>query len=486
MVSLFHTCVTHVDDMAPSARNDERPHSADGCQALQTLSMYSPNKRPSPITMATSPPVTHATMKTGQALTPPLTPRIPLRRRASSADVLPLSSIGLDEAAHRKFHIMEDSEDYEEADTVGGREFSWEETRPRPPTRKYQLIGSSSSGYEAYGRGVWSVVYRAVKVSDPEILSTSLLTPPTSPISHSAPTTHVNNILAIKVPSRRDAHKILDSEARILTYLHAYPQASNYLVPFHGYDEPAHRILMDPVPLSLDSHVKAAAKTARANFSTATMFDPVIGTSQWGHLATSLIAGLEFLHSRSCIHSDIKPANILLRPSSDPYTPGTYTPLYVDFSSSAIASSGTSPEQVSALTPDYASPELLTALKSGTAFTTPASDVFALAVTLLAAVIGESPYAAARMEVTKLGMCREGKPLDFARGGDQGSRVLQNSEASKVLEGAVRDPETRWSVKEWKEEARQVLKDWMSTCTDESRDLASRRLAVSRPGNTGP
>ena len=355
---------------------------------------------------------------------------------------------------------MEDSEDFEGTEVVLGTDASWEETRPRPPTKKYQLVGSSSSGYEEYGRGVWSVVYRAIE-SNSDSPPPTLLTPPTSPISTSAPTANVKSVLAIKAPSRRDAHKILDAEARILTYLHASPHASNYLIPFHGYDEPAHRILMDPVPLSLESHVKAAAKTARANFSTATMFDPVIGTSQWAHFATGLIAGLEFLHSRSCIHGDIKPANILLRPSSDPDTANDYTPLYVDFSSSSITASGISSEQVSALTPDYTAPELLNALKSGNAFTTPASDVFALAVTLLVAAIGESPYAAARTEVMKLAMCKEGKPLDFARGGEQGCRVAKNRDVSKVLESAVRKPETRWSVEVWKEGAEKVVKEWM-------------------------
>ena len=394
-------------------------------------------------------------MKASQALTPPLTPRKPLHRRASSADALPLSSISLDEPTHRKLHIMENSEDIQE------KELSWEETKPRPPTKKYQLIGSGSSGYEEYGSGVWSVVYRAIEVSSSEPSPPTLLTPPTSPITTSNYIT-VKSLLAIKAPSRRDAHKILDSEARILTYLHASPRASNYLVPFHGYDEPAHCIVMDPVPLCLEFHIKIAAKTARANFSTSTMFEPVIGTIQWAHLATSLISGLEFLHAKSCIHGDIKPANILLRPCSDLHTPDAYTPLYVDFSSSTITSSGTSSEQVSALTPDYTCPELLNALKHGTAFTTPASDVFALAVTLLVAAIGESPYAAARMEVMKLGMCREGKPLDFARGGEQGSRVLKEREVSKVLEGAVRKLETRWSVKEWKDEAEKMLVEWMS------------------------
>ncbi len=66
------------------------------------------------------------------------------------------------------------------------------------------------------------------------------------------------------------------------------------------------------------------------------------------------------------------------------------------------------------------------------------------------------------MEVQKLSMCREGKPLEFARNGEQGSRILKNREVSKALEGAVKGSETRWTVAEWKEEAGKALNGWMS------------------------
>ena len=442
--------------MASSVYNSETPSNTNGRQLPQALELHSPNKRPSWITRATSPPVTHASSKASEALTPPLTPLGPQYRRAStSADTLPLGAMSLDGLAALTSRTMEgaDSEDQE-------KESSWEETTPQPPAKRYRLISSTSSDYEEYGRGVWSIVYRAVELSNSATSPPALLTPPTSPISISAPITNARNILAIKGPCRRDAHKVLDSEARILTYLHTSSFAERYLVPFHGYDEPAHRIIMGPVPLNLESHAKAAAKTARANLSTRTMFDPVIGTFQWAYLTTHLIAGLEFLHSKSCVHGDIKPANILLRTSSDLDGLITYVPLYTDFSSSSVTSSTTSPEQVSALTPDYTSPELLISLQKGTAVATPASDIYALAVTLLMAATGESPYTGARMDVQKLGMCKEGRPLEFARNGEQGSRVLKNREVSKVLEGAVRDVETRWSVKEWKGEAERGLIGW--------------------------
>lgn len=240
------------------------------------------------------------------------------------------------------------------------------------------------------------------------------------------------------------------------------------------------------------------------------MFDPVIGSVEWAYLATKLIDGLAFLHSARCVHGDIKPANVLLRPSSTFPFP---TPLYCDFSSSHIGhrllcttttgseSVATTSEDnrdaddefsssddgdgdqknknndgnnntmeegveeeiepVSAVTPDYASPELLSALHSGKATATQASDVFALATTLVMAAIGQSPYySAGRMEVLKLSMAKEGRPLDFAQGGENGSRVMRGKLVDKVVRGGlVRDLAGRSNVWKWKESVAVLLKE---------------------------
>lgn len=319
-------------------------------------------------------------------------------------------------------------------------------------------------GYEEYGRGAWSVVYRAVEITE-NTLPPSLLTPPSSPTPTNRPALHpTKDLLAVKAPSRRDAHKILYKEARILTYLHTSPQAPTYLVPFHGYAQPDSSFLLTAIPLSLESHTKSAAKTARANFTTRTMFDPVVGTQQWAHIASHLISGLEFLHSRNCIHGDIKPANILLQPSDSSLQGNHFllTPLYCDFSSSSITTPLSAPEPISAVTTEYTSPELLSSLhhppsknNHALAIATPASDIFALAVTLVTAATGESPYEAARLEVQKLSMCLEGRPLEFAAGGEQGTRVRKGGTVWRCLEGAMRRERVgegmgRWGVEEWK------------------------------------
>ena len=325
------------------------------------------------------------------------------------------------------------------------------EAAPKPYTAGYQLE-------KELGYGAWSTVYRAVQDIEPLKSTTNLPpTPPTSPTSGAAAS---SKVLAVKKPSSRQAHPILLKEAKILTYIHSHASASSYLVPFHGFDSAQHSIVLDAVPLSLEAYAKAAT---RRPLSTKTMFDPVVGAEEWAGLAERLIDGLAFLHSIGCVHGDIKPANVLLGTESD----GKLTPLYCDFSSSHIIS-GTGEEkeieEVSAVTTGYLSPELLEALSprnSDRAVATYSSDVFALGVTLLFAAIGDSPYAGARLASQKLGMAKEGLPIDFARRGEQASRVMKGRAVEKALQGALaKEAEKRVAVAEWRDEIRRVVECW--------------------------
>ncbi|CAO1602911.1 hypothetical protein XANCAGTX0491_006508 [Xanthoria calcicola] len=332
---------------------------------------------------------------------------------------------------------------------------SWEMISPRPYTGTYR-----SPSHEELGHGAWSTVYRAIET--PETPPSTMPTPPSSPAGLPGKSA-IGRVLAIKTPARNDAHDIIYHEARVLTYLHSSRRASDYLVPFHGYDATSKSLVMDAVPLNLEMHAKCGLKNARANFSTRTMFDPVCGSQEWQSLATQLIAGLDFLHSNRCIHGDIKPSNILLCPDEDGPSK-TYTPLYCDFSSSRIVTddsnvSDSEPApQITALTPDYASPELLTSLRSAGAVATTAADVYALAVTLVVAAIGESPYAGAGMEVLKLSMAREGKVLEFARQADQGTRVMKGKMVERCLKGALeKNVGERSTAKEWKDNVRTIF-----------------------------
>ena len=329
----------------------------------------------------------------------------------------------------------------------------WMPEEPRVYKKKYEME-------QELGHGIWSNVYRATEKS--ENLMPSVMLPPSPPVSpESNSQSSRAQILAIKVPSRRDAQKILKKEARVLTYLHSQNNATSYLVPFHGFNTVAHAIVMDAIPTSLEAQLKS---TVRGGLTTNAMFDPVIGAQTWASLAEQLINGLAFLHFKGCVHGDIKPANILLRTDK---TTGTLVPLYCDFSSARILFPNTpasETEEISAVTADFTSPELLASFyhrNGDRAMATSASDVFALAVTLLYAATGESPYADARMEMMKLYMAKEGAPIEFARRGNQASRVMEGRAVAKVLDPAVlKDAEKRIGVEDWKVVAKGVIEGW--------------------------
>lgn len=442
-------------------RNHHRHH------VLNSSSPGNPSIRVIPYSM--SPPKQLIAWGGKPALTPPHSPLPPqstgtasrpntLEPDASTLDMLDVKAA----LSEKEIMVQEPAEKiHEEAK----EELSWRETTPRPYPKRYELQGSVGAGFEEFGRGAWSVVYRAVECLPAKI--SAPLTPPLSP-PNSPKQAGINRIVAVKAPSRSDAHQILQHEARILTYLHSFPHASEYLVPFRGYDHSMHSLVFSAIPLNLETHVKQASRTARANLSRDTMFNPVVGMKEWTDLAGHLINGLAFLHVRDCIHGDIKPANILLQPSTNA---AILTPLLCDFSSARVMmpSTGDSPaerdeeiEEVTAVTPDYTSPELLVGLHGGDpstrAIVTPASDVFSLGVTLLFAAIGGSPYACARLEVQKLAMAREGRPVDFARGGDGASRIMPGRRVDRIVSmGVAKEVKKRVDVKEWLRRMEEVV-----------------------------
>ena len=445
----------------PSSRGTQTPIDTPNAtnhgqtrQALQILPILPLNKKSLPTTSTSSPPESLIAFKSTEPPTPPITPLQPRHKRSStSAGSVSLERVTQEDHTLDVAKLLLPEQGMTELSSSTSEEQSWVNIRPRIYAKQYRRQAPDLRGSEEFGRGVWSTVYRAVEVSTPH---SAPLTPPISP-SSASPCMLKNRVLAVKAPSRKDAYKVLDHEARILTYLHSLPKSSDYLVPFYGYDQPAHSIILAAIPLSFDTHVKAAAGIARANFSTRTMFDPVTGAKEWSSFATALISGLAFLHSNHCVHGDIKPANILLQP---PYSEsGLYVPLYCDFSSSLIITDP-APSEITALTPDYSSPELLTSLIDPTRPTLPtfAADVYALAVTLLFAAIGESPYAGARMEVMKLSMAKEGRPLQFAKSGEQAARVRKGGIVERCLaEALAKDVPMRWDVARWEEEAARVL-----------------------------
>lgn len=246
----------------------------------------------------------------------------------------------------------------------------------------------------------------------------------------------------------------------MLTRLSLTPGAEQYIVSFLGYLPRSHALVMGAVPLALSSYITEEAVKAQERRSTANMFEPVLGKQRWGSLTQRLISGLDWMHNTAgVVHGDIKPHNVLLRRVSavDDDEGFGYEPLYADFSSAHDTSSTTSsPAPGSALTPPFAAPELLSpaALKSPTGATpTTASDVFSLAVTLLAAATGDLLLYPGASHMQRLAMAREGhRVVEFARSGGNGTRVARGGVVERVVSGAVvKEPAERIGAGEWVE-----------------------------------
>jgi serine/threonine protein kinase len=310
-----------------------------------------------------------------------------------------------------------------------------------------------------FGRGAWSIVYKArSKPCTSSLLAPS--TPPSSPIV-------IGRVLAVKAPLRRDARPVLQAEALTLTHLNLTTGYERHVVPFHGCLAESESLVLSAIPLALSTFIEDTADLARKKQTTATMFDPVQGPDAWRDLARKLIRGLIWLHDTAgIVHGDIKPHNILLRPSAsdsefDNDEPFPYDPLFADFSSAVdlptdgapLPNDTTSRAAIAAFTPPFTAPELLSlaSLTSGDVAPTPASDVFSLAATLLAAATGDLLLYPGSSNLQRLAMAREGQQIiEFARSGTNGYRVPRKGLVERILQPAVcKDMTQRITPPEW-------------------------------------
>lgn len=392
--------------------------------------------------------------KSKAALTPPETP-IAERRRSASGSASGSDSVpGSPNYHHHPSH-----------------------TEPLEFVHDIEIARGPDGRYVEFGRGVWSAVYKATSTwssspsERPQAAAVSLFTPPASPTPSSTSILRRNGhsnsrILAVKTPLRRDAHPVLKAEAHMLSFItrHNSKTAQTHTVPFYGSIADSHSLVLQAIPLSLARHIEDRAVLARKHFSTKTMFDPVLSSAHWRDLAAQLIRGLDWLHNTvGVVHGDIKPHNILLREKEvvDTDAEFPYDAVYADFSSAhLISSSSSSPNQDgessamgSALTPPFAAPELMSvaALRADVSCT-PASDVFALALTLLAGATGETMvYSSGTSEMQRLAMARDGhRAVDYVRSGPQASRVVRGGMVEKTVAPAVKkEPAERVAAAEW-------------------------------------
>ncbi|PNS18092.1 Serine/threonine-protein kinase ssp1 [Sphaceloma murrayae] len=281
----------------------------------------------------------------------------------------------------------------------------------------------STEGGELLGSGLWSNVYK-VTTDGPLSQSpsrTDLLTPPTTP---QKATSCAIQVYAVKTASRPDAREVFQEEARTLAYLQRHPSSPSFIIPFHGIANANTALIFTLAPHTLETYVRTTP--------------PPSLLSDFPKIYTHLISGLTHLHALSLIHADIKPANILLSPSAS----GAPLARYADFSASFLSDTPVTVPQPDPSLPSPASSAPVSransqrkgnAIGGGTyGFMAPeqlsanpvvnepsyASDVYALGMTLLTALMGaESPYR--EMEQGNVFLYREavkmGDAIGFAK-----------------------------------------------------------------------
>lgn len=313
---------------------------------------------------------------------------------------------------------------------------------PASPPRTDECMGVSSSEipvipwsteHEDYtidikkmlGRGRWSVVWAADHMEslyspnanpnkgtshDTGAPWDLALTPPSSPIRTSSvneggvqaiPEGLQSNLsweFAVKVPADRSSKKIVHGEAKILSYLTGLPDHEQHIVPFHGFDARNGSVVLTAIPHSLESerlYVDPEGSKDKTLSNIAFAFP---------RLAMRLVEGLEWIHNAGIVHADIKPENILIT------TPNFPDPVYADFSA-AFTQADEPGRQAGGQTWEFMAPELC--YTSADAKPNQASDVYALAMTMLHFLAGGSPFAKAPNKALMIDMVKKGKPIEY-------------------------------------------------------------------------
>jgi hypothetical protein len=316
------------------------------------------------------------------------------------------------------------------------------------------------------GSGAWSDVYLATPSLplSKNVSTTPAMTPPITP-SHSRGSSKDKEYLpsipatyAIKVPASTSAKKVLDAEARILSYMARFPEADNHIVPFFGQDTRTGALVLKAMDDTLDGWIEKNLNTldesARATKLTA-IFPSV---------ALSLVDSLIWMQDKDCIHADIKPSNVLVSSATSP--PQL---VYSDFSSTIITTVSddiVTPPPMGAGTWEFLDPSLLSF--SNPATPCAATDLWSLGITLLFLILGASPYDAFKgNKFQQREMIKNGNPLESLTHDELGivnmrrlmglSKALDWDVSKWLAKVLVKSKDKRVSVAEWREELAQYM-----------------------------
>lgn len=325
----------------------------------------------------------------------------------------------------------------------------------------YEIKLDGKGRKKPIGSGAWSDVFLATPSlpQSRDVPVAATITPPITP-SHSRGSSKnqeylpsIPSMYAIKVPASTSAKKVIDAEARILSYMSRFVEADNHIVPFFGQDTCTGALVLKAMDGTFDSWIEKSLNTldepARAS-KLAALFPTI---------AFSLIDSLMWMQDKDCIHADIKPSNILVSSTTSP--PKL---VFSDFSSTILT---TITEDIVTLPPmgagtwEFLDPSLLSSFNPATPCA--ATDLWSLGITLLYLVLGTSPYDAFRgNKFQQREMIKSGSPLQCLGYDDQGIVNMRRLKGltkalgwdvvkwfSKVL---VKSKDKRVSVAEWRAE----------------------------------
>jgi serine/threonine protein kinase len=156
-----------------------------------------------------------------------------------------------------------------------------------------------------------------------------------------------------------------------------------------------------------------------------------LGQADIERILQPLLEGLEQIHAVGFLHRDVKPANVMLAPDG--------APTLIDFGASRAAMAGRSQLMTAVFTPGFAAPEQSKSGKQG-----PWTDIYGLAATLYACVMGRPPPSAVER------LLDADTPLTIeTAGGDFAPNLLAAINVGMLLQASIRPQ----SVEAW----RQVL-----------------------------
>jgi hypothetical protein len=311
------------------------------------------------------------------------------------------------------------------------------------------------------GAGAWSDVYLATPSlpQSRDIPPAPAMTPPLTPSHSHGPSKDkyylpsIPSLYAIKVPASTSAKKVLDAEARILSYLSCFSDADNHVVPFFGQDVRTGALVLKAMDGTLDDWIEKSLNTLDEAARTAKL------AAIFPTIALSLIDSLIWMQHKDCIHADIKPSNILVSAAASPLQL-----VYSDFSSTiltSVADDIATPPPMGAGTWEFLDPSLLSSFNPATPCA--ATDLWSLGITLLFLVLGTSPYDAFKAnKFQQREMIKSGSPLQCLGYDDQGiintrrlnalSKALGWDVSKWFAKVLVKSKEKRVSVAAWRED----------------------------------